>query len=75
MDCCCRECMGLAEFMLNVTGKDYGLARASGHAPFLVESDPCDGSMTCACKRCEAERRARIVRPVRPAPQPWESAA
>lgn len=73
--CSCSQCFGFAEYMLNVTGRDYGLAQAPGHAPTLIEVDPCDGSMTCDCKRCEADRRVRVVRRIQPAKQPWETAA
>lgn len=75
MPCRCSQCFGLAEYMLDVTGKDYGLPRVAGHAPALVDPDPCDGSMTCSCKNCSEERRRRIVRPIRQPKQPWETAA
>lgn len=74
MDCKCSQCFGLAEYMFQVTGKDYGLPRAPGCLITPIVLDPCDGSMTCECGRCVSERRSlqgrrRVVR------QPWESAA
>lgn len=56
------------------------LARVAGPAPrrivvLPVDSDRCDGSMTCSCVHCAEERRQRIVRPIRAPRQPWETAA
>lgn len=58
--CRCPECWGLAELMLELTGKDYGLPRAPGHVPFAVDVTPCDGSYTCLCDACKAERAERV---------------
>lgn len=73
MDCKCSQCFGLAEYMFQVTGKDYGLPRAPGCLITPIVLDPCDGSMTCECARCVSERRSRIMRPIRPAKQPWDA--
>jgi hypothetical protein len=56
------------------------LTRIAGAAQSRVvalpaDPDPCDGSMTCACRKCSEERRRRIVHPIRPAKQPWDAAA
>lgn len=40
-----------------------------------VRDDECDGSMTCDCKLCAAERDARCKVGVRSSPQPWRSKA
>jgi hypothetical protein len=37
MGCKCRDCLGLAEYMLEATGHDYGLPRSPGHAAPVVE--------------------------------------
>jgi hypothetical protein len=37
--CRCRHCFGLAEYMDGLTGRDYGLPRAPGHAPLADVSD------------------------------------
>jgi hypothetical protein len=70
--CKCAQCYGLAEFMQALTGKDYGLPKASGHAPqpatLKVEKRVCE-SMTCICPECSAKRAQ--MRPVRVS-QPWE---
>lgn len=37
---------------------------------------PCDGTMTCTCELCAAERERRVVRSIRPpARQPWQPKA
>ena len=88
LGCKCRECFGLAEHMLQLTGRDYGLPRASGHSrPFapvlilnsknrVVEEQQCTGSYTCSCPLCAAEREHRVThltrRPKRTR-QPWET--
>jgi hypothetical protein len=65
-------CYGLAEFMVALTGKDYGLPKASGHAPhpapLRVVEAPCE-SMTCICPKCSAKRAQ--LRP-KNVPQPWD---
>lgn len=67
--CRCRECYGLAEYMLE-QGKDFGLERAPGHerarlrvvtvAGRTVMTPSCDGTMTCSCERCVGERMTRV---------------
>jgi hypothetical protein len=68
--CRCRFCWTLREFMLEETGKSYGLPRAEGHAqePSTVERPTCS-SMTCVCPKCASERAQ--MRPT-VARQPWE---
>lgn len=78
MGCKCSECYGLREYMLDLTGKDYGLKPAPGHtadAPALPGTKPCDGSMTCRCEDCENEKLELIVRRYNTVKQPWEIAA
>lgn len=71
--CRCRECYGLAEYMRDLTGRDYGLPSAPGHhtlrvvtpgtAPPEAIVDPvvvCDGSYVCGCLKCVAERRELV---------------
>ena len=74
--CRCPACYGLAEYMLAVTGRDYGLPPAPGHHTSDSGSDGlvvCDGGMTCECAACVGERRVRVLNAHRPAPrQPWE---
>lgn len=71
--CKCPECYGLAEHMLTVTGRDYGLEHAPGHTVLLP--DPCEGTLTCDCDRCD-EQRAKLVSVPRPRiKQPWDIAA
>ena len=37
--CKCAQCFGMAEFMLQVTGRDYGLPRAQGHPRLRAVSE------------------------------------
>lgn len=61
--CRCSQCWSLREYMLRLTGKDYGLPAAPGHAPGLsLVEDPCDGSYCCECAKCRAEVRELIAR-------------
>lgn len=74
--CKCRECYGLAEYMLqSPAGHTYGLPVAAGHdVPAVTDITRvrCDGTLTCACTTCASDRAARVKSP-RPAPrQPWE---
>ena len=64
--CKCESCYGLREHMVELTGKDFGLPAAPGHAP-VVELVPCDGSYTCGCSKCREEVRALVARGVREA--------
>jgi hypothetical protein len=80
--CRCRECFGLAEFMLQVTGNAHGLPRAPGHntAPepqkaTLRPVEACNGTMVCECQRCAQERSERVRRPPKQPKQPWEAKA
>ena len=42
----------------------------------LADHRSCDGTMTCTCTLCEAERARRASRNVRPpARQPWQPKA
>ena len=78
MACKCRDCYGLAEYMRDLTGRDYGLTPAPGHhgpAPALPGKTPCNGSMTCRCEDCENTKLELIVRRYNTARQPWEIAA
>lgn len=74
--CRCRECFGLAEFMLQATGSTHGLPRleASPVARKSVLSvvDTCTGTMTCECPVCSQERSERMSRPRKRVRQPWE---
>lgn len=60
--CKCPSCWGLAEYMRQLTGKEYGLQPATGHAPFVAPEERCDGSYTCSCTECDRERRERVAR-------------
>lgn len=76
--CRCSQCYGLREYMLQLTGKDYGLPKAKGcngaWVAFVVHG--CDGSMTCSCSRCEQERAERVrTAGLRTVKQPWDLAA
>jgi hypothetical protein len=74
--CRCRECMGLTEYMRDLTGRDYGLPPTE--APLravplhLSPSEPCDGSFTCECPSCAQERSERVRRPPKAPKQPWQ---
>lgn len=78
--CKCAACYGAAEFMMDLTGKDYGLPRAPGHRPQRLRVIPaavrvvsdCDGTLTCECARCERDRRERVAAASRTIRQPWE---
>lgn len=73
--CCCPQCWSLAEFMADLTGKDYGLAPAPrGHAPepLKLAESACDGSYTCGCPECSRSCRKR---PAQRTKLPWEMAA
>jgi hypothetical protein len=72
--CRCKACFGLAEYMILLVGKDFGLERAPGCHSSAARplEDHCDGTFTCGCKRCTADRTAAAKRgPVR-IPLPWE---
>lgn len=75
--CHCRECFGLAEYMLEHHGRDFGLPRVTTFgAPLISLEDACDGSMLCSCKRCSKERAARVDAGVREdASSPFRRAA
>jgi hypothetical protein len=74
--CRCRECMGLAEYMRDLTGRDHGLPPIE--APLravpvpLAPVERCDGSFTCECPSCSEERAERIRAPRVNVRQPWE---
>jgi hypothetical protein len=71
--CRCPDCFSLREYMLELTGRDHGLPAAPGHGRRLrVVERP--HSMTCDCRRCEAERAVRAEEAERVAEirQPWE---
>ena len=75
--CRCPECWSLREYMLALTGKEYGLPAAPAphnrEARALVREVQADcSSMTCMCERCQSERTTRR-RPVKTLP--WEQAA
>lgn len=40
---------------------------------FVAAPRSCDGSMTCDCYKCVAERSERVRRGVRRVAQPWEA--
>lgn len=79
-NCRCPECWTLCEYMLQLTGKDYGLqpapmrakraaAAAAGTSVPTTRArveESCDGSYTCGCKKCAADK-AKLVRRSRPA--------
>ena len=73
--CACSACYGFKEAIERITGHEHpgqpapgcGAARAETPNVFVVA---CDGSMTCSCSRCCADRQARTR--LRPARQPWE---
>ena len=79
ISCRCRDCFGLAEHMLLLTGKNYGLKAAPGHSSAnhqpLTDTPACDQSMTCPCKACATERSKLVVLRHKPVRQPWEKAA
>lgn len=59
--CKCPSCWGFAEYMRQLTGKDYGLPAAPGHAPEPDEtSPPCQGGYVCPCPKCRAEVAERL---------------
>lgn len=66
--CKCRECFGLREVMVGLTGRDHGLPQAPGHV-VATPKPSCDNTLVCICPDC-ASRRAQM----RPAAvrQPWE---
>lgn len=68
--CKCRECFTLAEYLLEETGTDFGLPRAKGHD--YVDLDPCTGSLTCTCQKCEKERAKLIRLGPKRVQNPWE---
>lgn len=79
--CKCRECYGLAEYMLEHRGRDFGLPATkitvlTYGPPIQSVEDLCDGTMLCQCKACTAERAARIKQGVREdASDPFRKAA
>lgn len=79
--CKCRECYGLAEFMLEHRGHTFGLPATRitvlTHGPPITSlEDACDGSMLCPCRACSAERAERIKQGVREdASDPFRKAA
>ena len=73
--CKCKDCYGLAEYMMDLTGKDYGLKRAEGHkgdSPPMPGVKECNGSMTCECKECSRQKQLLVTKHKGPAKQPWE---
>lgn len=88
-DCRCPRCWGLAEYMQQATGKDYGLERAPGcgvalrvlttdpHPDRLValpsDPDPCSGGYDCVCRACVKDRASRVRSGVREPRQPWHT--
>ena len=73
MPCRCSACFTLREAMLEITGKDYGLAAAPGHAPpHLRPVESGSSSMTeldpAEFRRLQERARNRVR-------QPWETAA
>ena len=75
--CYCQLCYGLAEHMQAIGRPTYGLPEMPGHDRAVlrvvtrdeqtsVEAVACDGSMTCSCESCVAERASRVRRGVRP---------
>ncbi len=81
--CKCKQCFGLAEYMILWSGHDFGLERAPGCHPgrtvklhVTTTGTPtvapaCNGLMTCPCERCVGERFEAVNRGVRPETQPW----
>jgi hypothetical protein len=79
--CCCPQCYGLREFMLDATGQDYGLPPAPGHTALrpvvalagVTIGEQCTGRYDCSCTRC-SEQRAVLVRTPhsRDKRQPWQ---
>ena len=91
-NCRCPDCWSLCEVMLEMTGKDYGLNPAPNRAKRAAAQTPpsgprgggglrlvqsCDGSYTCRCDGCEADK-AKLAgkrRPTTvPSSLPWEEA-
>jgi len=77
--CRCKEHFGLAEYMRQLTGNDYGLPSAplaGKHHTLRVQTlgpEPedaialpipvaCDGTLTCGCDPCVADRMERVRR-------------
>ncbi len=69
--CLCPQCWSLAEYMAHLTGKDYGLNPAPGHAPSLQAVKP-SSSMT----DLDPEEFKRLQEAAKRRPRnPWEIAA
>jgi hypothetical protein len=72
--CRCRECFGLAEYMLKLTGKTYGLTPTRSEAPTraVEPTGPCD---VCDHPHCQAQRLRERQKYQQAKRLPWELAA
>ena len=72
MGCKCQHCFGLAEYLDQAGLNSHGLPRAPGHGTLAKAKPQCQGTMTCICPKCQADRVERRPRTVR---QPWQARA
>lgn len=72
--CKCREHYTLREFMLDETGKTYGLPAKASEAPVRAPepAGPCD---VCDHPHCQAQRLRERKRYQNAKRLPWENAA
>jgi hypothetical protein len=68
------QCFTLAEYMLELTARDYGLRPAPGHGPPVLRVAACSGHYDCDCPRCTAARAELVRRGARGSGgrQPWD---
>lgn len=72
--CRCRDCFGLREYMLALTGKTYGLPATRSETPVRPPEPvgPCD---VCDHPHCQAQRLRERRKYQAPKRLPWENAA
>lgn len=56
--------------IFGAASKPHSVGRPLMSVPSLPSAQ-CDGSMTCECKLCEAEREHRVRSGIRASQQPW----